>query len=68
MIEIGIRQQDIANRTVPGCACPARMQCGKRFDLRTQIGRGIDEKPMFTISADGETGLGLRRNSTLTRG
>jgi hypothetical protein len=43
------------------------MQSGECRDLRRKIGRGIDEKPIFIVSAESDAGLRSGGNNAHSR-
>ena len=67
VIEIRVRQQHVADRTVAR-RHPDRVQGRERLDLRAQIGRSIDQKPTLAIGADGDAGLRAGGDFPATRG
>ncbi len=67
MIKVGVRQQNAGDRAVAAGA-GAGLEGWKGLDLRAEIGRDVDEEPFLAIGADGDAGLGSRRDGACSGG
>lgn len=58
VVNVSVQQDCAGNwRMSRAVVAGMRMKVGTRFDLRTQIGRGSEEKPVFRVSADRKLSL-----------
>lgn len=62
MVEIGVGQEHAGDGGIARRG-GTRLKFRKRVDLRSEIGRRVDQEPLAGFDAEGDGGLGAGRNA-----